>query len=320
MSFRKILFVPSADSLDQPAARRVLQLSGTGTEVEVFEPVFDPHLDLDLVTGPGEFERLRDELVVARLAKAQSLAAAMREKNVRVSAAAAWDHPLYEAVIRRVLAIDADLVVTEPLAGRAGASSNNDWRLIAECPAPVLIVSSDGSRPYENIVAAVDPFHAHAKPADLDMTILDKATDAARSSGATLTAVHCFVPLSKVLDGSAFEHLPVDDAESQLERSRQRSLDELAATAGLADGRAWLLRGRPADTLTELAEKGAADLIVMGALSRGRLRDLVIGSTAERVLAAAVGDIMIVKPRSFETRVKPGTRDALPAAPIYYPL
>jgi nucleotide-binding universal stress UspA family protein len=34
----------------------------------------------------------------------------------------------------------------------------------------------------------------------------------------------------------------------------------------------------------------------MGALARGRLKELVIGSTAERVLHRAHGDVLIVKP------------------------
>jgi universal stress protein E len=320
VSFHKIILIPSADSLEQPAARRLMQLAGPHTEIEVFEPVFDPHIDVSLATGPRDFERIRDQIVSRRLDKAELLAAALRDRNLRASAAAAWDHPLYEAVIRRVVKIDADLVISEPLGGRAGALSNNDWRLIGACPATVLLVHSDGSNGYRNIVAAVDPFHEHAKPADLDAEILKAAQGVQAQTGAVLTAVHCFLPLTQVLSGSAFERLPVDAAESELERFRGDKLNELAAAAGLAAASARLLRGRPADVLLELAAKGAADLIVMGALSRGRLGDLVLGSTAEHIVDRVQADIMIVKPAAFETRIDTIIKNELPMTPIYYPL
>ena len=317
MDFRRIVFIPSADSLEQPGARRLLQLVGPQTEVEVFEPVYNPHLAAYPGGDLADYERLRDEIVGTRLGKAEALAAALRERGVQASAAAAWDYPLYEAVVRRVLKTGADLVVTEPLAGRAGALSNNDWRLISTCPASVLLVNTQASAGYRNAVAAVDPFHAHAKPAELDTEILDQAIAVKTLTGASLSVVHCFVPLTSEIGA---EHLPIDDAEAQLERFRRDKLAELAEAAGLESGVTKLVRGRPAETLLELAESGAADVIVMGALSRGRLRDLIIGSTAERILNQVHADILVVKPPGFETGVSEAVRDELLISPVYYPL
>ena len=45
-----------------------------------------------------------------------------------------------------------------------------------------------------------------------------------------------------------------------------------------------------------MAERGEADLIVMGALARGRFEEWLIGSTAERVLIGSVADVLAVKP------------------------
>jgi universal stress protein E len=47
--------------------------------------------------------------------------------------------------------------------------------------------------------------------------------------------------------------------------------------------------------LRQMAERGDADLIVMGALARGRLQEWLIGSTAERVLNGSVADVLAVK-------------------------
>jgi nucleotide-binding universal stress UspA family protein len=48
--------------------------------------------------------------------------------------------------------------------------------------------------------------------------------------------------------------------------------------------------------LQRMAERGDADLIVMGALARGRVKDFLIGSTAERLLHHARVDVMAVHP------------------------
>jgi hypothetical protein len=44
----------------------------------------------------------------------------------------------------------------------------------------VLIARSNATRAYGRVVAALDPYHAHAKPADLDAAILANAPSPAR--------------------------------------------------------------------------------------------------------------------------------------------
>ena len=319
MDFRKIVFIPTADNLEQAGVSRLRQLAAPQTQVEVFEPVYDPQLATLPAGDISNFEAIRDEFVGARLQRAEALADLLRAQDIHASAAATWDYPLYECVVRRVLETGADLVISEPLAGRAGALSNNDWRLISTCPATVLLVNTDGAKRYEHAVAAVDPFHVHAKPAELDAEILDQATAIKTLTGATLSVVHCFLPLTSVTGGLAAEHLPIDDAEAELERFRRDKLGELVTDAGLDSSIAELVHGRPAEKLLELAESGGADVIVMGALSRGRLRDLILGSTAECLLNQAHADVLIVKPPGFETSVGDAVRDELLLSPVHYP-
>ena len=48
--------------------------------------------------------------------------------------------------------------------------------------------------------------------------------------------------------------------------------------------------------IPEFAERCRASLVVMGAVSRSRLRQLLIGSTAESVLDRLECDVLVVKP------------------------
>nr|NIW23838.1 hypothetical protein [Gammaproteobacteria bacterium] len=103
MDFRKIVFIPTADNLDQAGALRLRQLVAPDTEVEVFEPVYDSHMATLPAGDISRFETLRDEIVGARLRRAEALAESLREHDIRASAAATWDYPLYECVVRRVI-------------------------------------------------------------------------------------------------------------------------------------------------------------------------------------------------------------------------
>src|SRR5690606_9375280 len=121
-----------------------------------------------------------------------------------------------------------DLVVTTPLDGGRGGLSSSDWRLVATCPAPVLLVKGPSDRQDRNIVAAVDPFHAHAKPANLDAKILAVAAGLQAQTGAALTVLHCFTPPEFF---RADPRLGPRDAE--FEQRRRDALTELLSEAGL---------------------------------------------------------------------------------------
>jgi len=48
--------------------------------------------------------------------------------------------------------------------------------------------------------------------------------------------------------------------------------------------------------LAKMQQRGEADLVVMGALARGRFAELVVGNTAERVLHYGNSDVLVVTP------------------------
>ena len=64
-----------------------------------------------------------------------------------------------------------------------------------------------------------------------------------------------------------------------------------------------VVAGAPHAVIEDLQRRGEADLVVMGGLARGRLAELLIGSTAERVLHQGFGDVLVVK-----SPQKPATR------------
>jgi len=57
--------------------------------------------------------------------------------------------------------------------------------------------------------------------------------------------------------------------------------------------------GATRNTIVELADEVRADVLVMGAVARGALERLFVGSTAEAVLDKLSCDVLIVKPADF---------------------
>jgi universal stress protein E len=302
--FRNILLVPASDDLHQPVVRRAIAIGGNRARAVVFKPVFEPLLDGYL--GRHEvYDPLRRRLVEERLEAAEAIARECSTHGLRSTANAVWARDYDRAIAAEVAEQYIDLVIVEPARGRTAALSQQDWRMLSSCPAPVLVVKSEGVEPYRCIVAAVDPLHEHAKPEKLDAAIIACAKSMQALSHADLRVLHCFTPLAE-LALRGIEHVPLDDAERALEQARRSVLQALVAEAGLPAEAAEISPGQPSTVLRALAERGQIDLVVMGGLSRGRVRDFLIGSTAERLLQYSPADVLIVKPPGFAAPASAG--------------
>jgi universal stress protein E len=286
--FEKILVVARGAGADQPALRRALLCAGPRAELVILDVVHEPMLD-SYLGNKVIYEPLRARAVAERRTAIEALAADISTPSVKVVGRAVWDHPLDEAVANHARETRAELVVIAPALGPGGLTSS-DWRLVTRCPVPMLVVRGAGTIQYRHVVAAVDPFHVHAKPAELDLSILAAARELAQRTGATIAAVHCY------LRPEYFSGEPTAGRSHDTAAGRREALEQLVEKSGLAKSVARLATGAPTDTLLRrMAESGDADLIVMGALARGRLADFFIGSTAERVLHGVPADVLAIK-------------------------
>lgn len=81
---------------------------------------------------------------------------------------------------------------------------------------------------------------------------------------------------------------------------RERSEIDLRPAIALLDAagiatEVLVRTGHVVHEIVEAAKAGQFDLIVLGAKGRGAIRDLIIGSVAQRVLAMAAGPVLLVK-------------------------
>jgi universal stress protein E len=316
MSFRiRHILVAIRDETHAPrgALRKAAALArANGARIELFHAVNDPEA-LDALRRGYLKGRKADaiaETVRQRSAsRLQKLAALPDLKGVEVTCTATWDFPSHEAIIRRALATKADLVVASVQPKEIGSRlllANTDWELVRHCPCPVLIAKTTRSWQRPAIVAALDPFHAHEKPVALDRQILEAGKYVARELRGALHAFHAYLPLTIIAEAPAGQGMAValpPEMEEVHGSQVKRVFDRVAAAAGVPPRRRHLEMGVTQDELSRIVRETGAELVVMGAVSRSALKRLWIGSTAERAIDHLECDVLVVKPRTFRTKV-----------------
>ncbi len=255
---------------------------------------------------PAAYEKALLDLVDSQrhqyLQRLGRIAARLRLHGIKVSTAVEYDYPTHDAIVRRARLIGADLLVagshTAP-----GALRLTDWELLRQCPLPVLLVKR--SRPYRhpNLLVAVDPGHAHAKPAQLDNELLSVGSALAQVLRGKVSVVHAYPP---VVLGSAAVNV-ADNVAPQLEAlaasDARIRFEHLLEASDVPRTCRYLVGDLPGNAIEAVARRTRADIVVMGALSRSGLKRLFFGNTAERLFDRLPCDLLIVKPAQFVSQV-----------------
>ena len=302
---------PTVDA--QPGADRAARLArGAGAALELFECDFAPGLTGAPFFDTDALRRQRDDYLAGRRSRLEQYAGELRSAGLQVTTEVHWDNPLHVGILRRIAECTPDLVVKDthyhsPL--RRTFFSNTDWQLVRTCPVPLLLAKPTDWPREPRIVAAIDPSHRHAKPAALDVDILTAALRVAKCVDGHVEAVHAFFPAALLAATAGMAGIPLaaDVATTELleaERARaERDAIDLAVASGLARNAVRVLQGAPAEVLPQYLDQVQATLLVMGAISRSRLQEFFIGSTAERVLDRLPCDVLVVKPPDFTERL-----------------
>jgi universal stress protein E len=309
-STKRILFaVKDPDAARQPGITKAIRIAADlGASLELFHALATPvSLEVQFVKG-HTLEDVRRSAVEHAKGRLSRFIPAARRRGVHVSCSVAWDYPIHEAVARRAAQAGADLIIAECHKGartRAWLMHLTDWELLRISPLPVLLLKN--GQPYRRpvVLAAVDPAHRHAKPSDLDSTIIEGAMQMARALGGQLHVMHANHPSVYGL-GLADSNLAVpamtltyDDLRSHARKEFHRLVD----TAGIDRSLTHFVEGGAVQAIPRSARKLGANLVVMGAVSRTGIGRVFIGNTAERVLNALPCDILVVKPAGFAAHV-----------------
>lgn len=274
---------------EQPALTKAVALSlRSGARLVLFNAFMIPQPVNDVPMGS------RSQIIAAAIReRRERLEALIANTGVRgVKCIVAWDYPAHEAIVRQVLKSKSDLLITASHRhGRLARwiLANTDWELIRQCPCPVWFARSPEISPQPRILVAVDPFHAHDKPAALDERLVHAARTVGEQFDGRVSLVHaCHVP---------------DDArpvrQLVLARAKQ-AVQDFAARHGVDPGACEVRVGEPEEIIPAVERRDGVDLLVMGAVSRSIDTRPVIGNTAERVIDRVHCDLLVIKPAGFK--------------------
>ena len=306
---RRILFaVKDPWARSQPALEKTTQLAcALGARVQLFHALSNPlYIDVAELQGVTLSDLEHTEYARAE-ARLEVLANRLKKAGARVESRVEWDFPPHEAVIRAARRFSADLIIAErhPTAHHlAWMLRFTDFELLRLAPMPVLLVKTRGTYDHPAILAAVDPTHAYSKPLKLDREILSCAAQITHALRGSLHAVFAFdpLPLPAMEAGWALAGV-VDEIATEAESGARKVLARVLNGASIPETRRHLVPRHPIDAIQEAAAKVDCGIVVMGAISRSRLKRLVLGNTAERVFDELSCDVLVVKPKRFASRV-----------------
>ncbi|HEX7029577.1 MAG TPA: universal stress protein [Gammaproteobacteria bacterium] len=274
----------------------------SGASLTLVLAIFNDALSRAGFLDPGLMERSVEGLLSVRRRWLDDEIAALQEQGVIAAGVVAWYKPAYEEIARQALERRPDLVLKdiEPSARFARAVfTPADWHLMRTCPVPLMLVDSHASSYPLRILAAVDPFDSHAKPAELNDGILRAARGMAHQFGAEVHVVHAYQYLPAAAPTGA--EMAYADARlfAQVRDEHRRQFLSFGEAHGIPEERMHLVEGEPADAIAGLARDINADLVVLGTTHRTGLKRLLMGSTAEEILGAIRNDVLVLKPAAF---------------------
>jgi universal stress protein E len=307
---KRILAVVDPTAASQPAVERAALLAKrTRARLVLFICDYDPQL-VDSALDLEGLAKARAALIDDRARQLREIAKTLAADDLDIEVDARWDSPLADGIVRKAIESAADIVVKDthyhPILKRS-VFSNTDWNLIRDCPALLWLVKPRALAQKPCFVAAVDPLHEHAKPAELDDRIIAAAKQLCYPMNGELHVFHAFdvtPALAASMDSMAMPlTLPVRELADSVRAQHTEAVHELTDARAVRRDRVHLHEGGTKQLVVALTEELRADVIVMGAVSRRGLKRLFLGNTAEEVLDKLPCDLLIVKPAGFETSV-----------------
>jgi len=273
--------------------QKALQLVSdkSSAELYLFSVAYQKHLHTDSLSWDFDQGQKRQEYCDSLTQKLQQLADSLHSEGYKTQSNVSWSYPRYEAVIAKAKEIAADLIVQHTRAfGKLEFHhlTNDSWQLVRRCPVPVLLVKNNPWHDKPSLLAAVDPMHSHHKPLALDNRILDAALTLQESTSGDLHVLHGYAEAARPF-------APAGVIESE----HRKVLDELLATYSIEPEKLHFLDETPIAALQQETHKQQTDILIMGAISRSRLSEMLIGSTAEKALDFLGTDVLIIKPKQF---------------------
>lgn len=255
----------------------------------------------------SDHEEVRKTLGEDKQQKLAAVVQSLQEQGIEAEAKVLWGKSSVE-IIREVLRGKHDLVLRVAKGNQSrerGFFGATGRRLLRECPSAVWLIPEVESEGFKHVLACVDPSTEHELDAELNDKVFEIATGVSERHEAELSIIHAWSIDSEQL----MKHrMSSEDFERLVNRQRsayQERLNTFLQTHGssVEADHVYLVKSDPGYAIPEFAREKKVDLVVMGTVARSGLTGMVIGNTAERILADLECSVLALKPNSFESPI-----------------
>jgi universal stress protein E len=285
--------------------RRATQIArASGACVELFYPCYDPSLELSLFASREEVSREKERVANRAATQLAELALGMTGNGFEVEHEVRWDHPVGDAVLRKIDDCEPDLVMKRSRGPSfiVGLSQNTDWELIRNAPAHIWFVRDEEELTGTVLTAVGGTAVDEGIINEPDYRVFRLGNLVASCLGAENRAVHCYqVPR---VDAYA-TYAPFISGASNVVAQTQpwqdlaelhgEAISRFAEQFDLDAEQIILSRGEPGGALPKQAKAHDAGLLVMGARNLSRWERVLSPVAAEPVLAETPCDLLIIK-------------------------
>ncbi|HSB40326.1 MAG TPA: universal stress protein [Methylomirabilota bacterium] len=277
------------------ALRQALRIAASRGAVVQAVHVIETLVVVDLEEALGAFQAGIREGLVRDAGKAWREFTADIPEASALDLAVEIDHPV-SAMVRQVRERSAELLVlgthgTVPAERGAGTLAT---ACVRKAPGDVLLVRDPQVGPFRSVVACIDF-------SPVSLRALEQAVRMARQDHAVLHVLHVLDAPWTRLHYRAPTPQASPDYQKQYRDSLRRRLEAFCEVhqremAELESRYSLLEFVGPSAGIVEFVQQVGGDLVVLGTQGRSGLRDMLLGSTAERVLREALCSILAVKP------------------------
>jgi len=240
-------------------------------------------------TAPAILEKMEKEI----LAYLDGVKARAKQEGVDCETVTYEGEDSYKYIVEEAVKQKSTMIIM----GRRGKKgfrrlvmgSTTSWT-IGHATCSVMVVPRAAQVDFKSIVVATDG-------SNYSNAAASEAIGIAKRNNAKLTVlavVPADIAMPTDIDFAALQRDKLSDQEMQSAEKNAKAVKEAAQKAGV-EAQAFVMSGKPADAIIEIAKDKSADLIVVGSHGRTGLDRLLMGSVTERVIVMSSCAVLAVK-------------------------
>lgn len=304
MQLKKILAVVDPKHGRQPALKRAAWLAKQASAT----------LELLLVEYNSSFEGFRlfsssenkgkESLLTNKQEWLDVLAKPYRDEGLTVNTTVRWNKISYKEVLDYADELKPDIIFksaySENMLKRLFIT-NSCWQLIRHSVTPLWLVQHsdwEGDR----ICSALDPMHVSDKPAYLDNELIKITQELSSILNMPANYLHSYAAMPRPQLFGGDQTKAYDQYLKNFTKEHKDAFDKLLNNyPDIKKEQQFLIEGFAEEVIPNFVKEHQVGLMIMGAVARGSLDNLLIGHTAERVLEAIECDLLVIHPHNTAT-------------------